>query len=188
MTDTAHPNCAAHSCPMLGCMSRSTTGSTEWYCGAHFGAEGKRWEEIMAELQRLGWLVSITRELHAHGNARGWSGLRAAADVEITVERDGFIAMATAQMPYDSTAKPLNVKRDVTRALDSLIASGHVIDVNGILRGRNDLQHAEICAFHSFHTFPFRSNGTVEKALSIFPSISIPVRDGKKGKGKARAV
>ena len=67
---TAHPNCMAHGCPCLGSMTRSTTGVHEdgagWLCFAHFGAEGRRWPEITAELNRLGWLVAIARDVRAH--------------------------------------------------------------------------------------------------------------------------
>lgn len=58
-------NCAAHGCPMLGVMTRSTTGSNEWYCSIHFGAPASRWSQITSELLRLGWLVKITRDLRA---------------------------------------------------------------------------------------------------------------------------
>lgn len=58
-------NCAAHGCPMLGVMTRSTTGSNEWFCSIHFGAPAARWHEITRELNRLGWLVTITRNLRA---------------------------------------------------------------------------------------------------------------------------
>lgn len=64
-TDISYTNCAAHMCPCLGTMTRSTTGSKEWYCGIHFGAPASRWGEITHELQRLGWLVKITRNLRA---------------------------------------------------------------------------------------------------------------------------
>lgn len=68
MTDqpkTAHPNCAASGCPCLGSMTRNTTGTDEWFCAYHFSAEGKRWTAVTAELQRLGWLVAITKDIRA---------------------------------------------------------------------------------------------------------------------------
>lgn len=55
--------CAAHNCPMLGSSTTSTSGTTEWYCFIHFGAEAKHWPHISAELNRLGWLVDIVRGL-----------------------------------------------------------------------------------------------------------------------------
>lgn len=58
-------NCAAHGCPMLGVMTRSTTGSTDWYCSIHFAAPAARWSEITHELLRLKWLVDITRRIRA---------------------------------------------------------------------------------------------------------------------------
>jgi len=67
MSDVAHPNCAAHGCPCLGVMTRSTTGTTEWYCAIHFGAQAARWQAITAELRRLDWLVQITRNLRGAG-------------------------------------------------------------------------------------------------------------------------
>lgn len=75
---TAHPNCSAHHCPCLGTMSRSTTGSDEWFCFIHFSTEPKRWGDISAELNRLGWLVAITRALRlANGNEKAWCALSA---------------------------------------------------------------------------------------------------------------
>lgn len=63
--EISYCNCSAHGCPMLGTMTRSTTGSKEWYCGIHFGAPAARWGEITHELLRLKWLVDITRALRA---------------------------------------------------------------------------------------------------------------------------
>lgn len=92
MTDTAHPNCAAHSCPCLGSMSRSTTGSTEWYCAIHFGADGKRWGDVTAELQRLAWLVTLTRDLRTYGGAKDWTDARdAAADKVIRLNQSSHL-------------------------------------------------------------------------------------------------
>lgn len=69
MSTADYCNCGANGCPMLGTMSRSTTGVKEdgapWLCFIHFGAEGKRWPQITAELQRLAWLVDITRNIRA---------------------------------------------------------------------------------------------------------------------------
>lgn len=66
-------NCTAHGCPLHGTMTRSTSGVKEdgagWLCLLHFAAEGKRWPAITAELNRLGWLAAITRDLRA----RGWT-------------------------------------------------------------------------------------------------------------------
>lgn len=64
--EISYCNCAAHCCPAFGALSRSTSGSTEWYCAYHFGAPAARWGEITRELNRLGWIVKATREL------RGW--------------------------------------------------------------------------------------------------------------------
>lgn len=63
--DISYVNCAAHMCPCLGVMTRSTTGSKEWYCSIHFGAPATRWSEITGELLRLKWLVDITRRIRA---------------------------------------------------------------------------------------------------------------------------
>jgi hypothetical protein len=56
-------DCAAHHCPLYGTSTRSTSGTTEWYCFIHFGAEARDWPHISAELNRLGWLVDIVRGL-----------------------------------------------------------------------------------------------------------------------------
>ncbi len=59
-------NCYAHGCPMLGTNTRSTTGSKEWLCMNHFGADASRWQTITHELRRLVWMVEATRLIRMH--------------------------------------------------------------------------------------------------------------------------
>jgi hypothetical protein len=56
-------NCAAYGCPMLGAMTNSTLGTSEWFCFLHFDKEATQWQAITAELHRLGWLVDLLRSL-----------------------------------------------------------------------------------------------------------------------------
>jgi hypothetical protein len=56
-------NCRAFGCNMLGTMSRATTGTSDWFCFAHFGAEPEDWQAVTAELNRLRWLVDIARRV-----------------------------------------------------------------------------------------------------------------------------
>lgn len=91
--DINYCNCAAHSCPMLGVMSRSTTGSKEWYCGIHFGAPANRWGQITDELNRLGWLVTITRNLRA-ATVQNVQAVIKAAHKEIALNQSGHLRMS----------------------------------------------------------------------------------------------
>lgn len=67
-----HPNCAAHACPCLGTMTRSTTGTDKWFCGYHFTADPSRWGQVTDELNRLVWLVKMVRWLRAGAPSAEW--------------------------------------------------------------------------------------------------------------------
>jgi hypothetical protein len=68
-------------------MSRSTSGTSEWFCFAHFGAEPDQWQAVTAELNRLRWLVDVTRSIrdNALSNPAGWNAVEAAAHKELAL-------------------------------------------------------------------------------------------------------
>lgn len=58
--------CAAYGCLLIGTSTASTTGSSEWYCFAHFGAEVGRYQAITRELNALSWLSAAARDIRFH--------------------------------------------------------------------------------------------------------------------------
>lgn len=90
-------NCAAYRCNMLGTMSRNTNGSKEWFCFIHFGADSKRWSDISDELERLSWLVEITRNLRQFGNAKEWDQYDEAARKEITLNQSSHLLLSNKE-------------------------------------------------------------------------------------------
>lgn len=65
--------CAAYGCPMVGTMSGSTVGTSEWYCWLHFGKEAVQWQAITVELNHLRWLVEAVNGMRRHYRGPGWS-------------------------------------------------------------------------------------------------------------------
>lgn len=57
VAERPHHLCAAYGCPLLGSMSANTTGTSEWWCFAHFGKDVGQYQGITAELRRLDWLA-----------------------------------------------------------------------------------------------------------------------------------
>lgn len=64
-THVDHTTCAASGCPMLATHSRGTNGESEWLCFIHAAAEHGDRQRVTHELQRLGWIVHVVRELRA---------------------------------------------------------------------------------------------------------------------------
>jgi len=58
--------CAAYGCPLIGSMCSSTSGSSEWWCFAHFGASAGRLQAITSELTRLRWLTMAVHDVRFH--------------------------------------------------------------------------------------------------------------------------
>lgn len=83
-----HVNCAAFGCNLMGTMTRATSGSKEWWCFLHFGAEPEHWGAITTELRRLSWLVDVTRKIRegAH-EPHGWRALESALHKEILLSQ-----------------------------------------------------------------------------------------------------
>lgn len=55
--------CAAHGCPLLGVMSTSTTGGSDWWCFIHFGKDAVRLQALTAEINRREWLAKAITDL-----------------------------------------------------------------------------------------------------------------------------
>lgn len=58
--------CAAYGCPLIGSMSSSTSGSTDWWCFAHFGVQGAQLQAITTELRSLEWLAQAAHDVRFH--------------------------------------------------------------------------------------------------------------------------
>lgn len=58
--------CAAYGCPLIGTSTGSTSGSSEWWCFAHHGADVGRYQAITSELNRLSWLAAAARDVRFH--------------------------------------------------------------------------------------------------------------------------
>lgn len=69
--DTAvdHTSCSISGCPLAGSISRSTNGG-DWLCFAHFSAPARHQHAVTMELQRMGWLATLTRELRRGGGEK----------------------------------------------------------------------------------------------------------------------
>ncbi|SNT33634.1 hypothetical protein SAMN06265795_12636 [Noviherbaspirillum humi] len=65
-------DCAAHGCPMLGSLTSSTTGTSEWLCWFHFGKEPVQWQSITAQLREVGWLVDALRNIRMNYGTENW--------------------------------------------------------------------------------------------------------------------
>lgn len=82
-----HVNCHAWTCPLLGSMRRSTTGG-EWLCFVHFGNEPEDWQKCTAELNRLKWLVDVTRQIRAAAmTPHGWLTVEGALNKELVLSQ-----------------------------------------------------------------------------------------------------
>lgn len=55
--------CAAYGCPLLGSMSASIQGASEWWCFTHFGKDVGAYQRITAELRRLDWLANAITDV-----------------------------------------------------------------------------------------------------------------------------
>lgn len=57
--------CAAHGCPLLGTMTASTGGASEWWCFIHHGADVGRYQALTAEINRRPWLAAAVRDIRS---------------------------------------------------------------------------------------------------------------------------
>lgn len=76
--------CAAYGCPLIGSMCSSTSGSTEWWCFAHFGATAGRFQMITNEMRRLQWLSMAVHDVRFHDKP----GTQASRAAFATIERE----------------------------------------------------------------------------------------------------
>jgi hypothetical protein len=84
-------DCSAYGCKLLGTMTASTTGSSEWFCWLHFGKPAAQWQRITAEINRLGWLADIIRGVRMHYAGEAWADTYRAAKQSITVNQSGHL-------------------------------------------------------------------------------------------------
>lgn len=82
-----HSQCAAHGCPMLGTVTNSTNGSSEWWCFCHHGKSATHFQAITAELNRLHWLVAIAKDVRHHRGAPEWPDVYRKLKHEITLNQ-----------------------------------------------------------------------------------------------------
>lgn len=87
MTETANIHCAANGCVAAGCMTRATSGTTEWWCSYHFSAAPGRIHEVTAELRRLSWLVQLCKGIRHYINTGIWCEAAAEAYKEIALHQ-----------------------------------------------------------------------------------------------------
>lgn len=76
--------CAAYGCPLIGSMCSSTSGSTEWWCFAHFGAQAGQFQAITNEMHRLRWLAMAVHDVRFHDKP----GTQASKAAFQTIERE----------------------------------------------------------------------------------------------------
>jgi len=74
--------CAAYGCPLIGSMSSSTSGSTDWWCFAHFGVNGPQLQAITSELHSLEWLAQAVHDVRFHDKPGTEVSRRAFAIIE----------------------------------------------------------------------------------------------------------
>lgn len=72
--------CAAYGCPLTGTSTSSTTGSPDWWCFAHFGADIGRYQVITSEMNRVRWLAMAVYEVRYH-DRRGTEESRKAMEL-----------------------------------------------------------------------------------------------------------
>lgn len=65
-------HCAAHGCPLLGALSTSTTGGSEWWCFMHFGKNFGQMPAITAELNRRPWLSKGLADIRMYYGRSIW--------------------------------------------------------------------------------------------------------------------
>lgn len=74
--------CSAYGCPLIGSMTSSTQGSTEWWCFAHFGASAGQFQAITSELRSLEWLSQAVHDVRFHDKPGTEASRRAFALIE----------------------------------------------------------------------------------------------------------
>lgn len=103
-------NCKAFGCPLQGTMSTSTSGTSEWLCFVHFGLEADQWQSATVELNRMKWLVDLTRTIreNALSNPQGWNTIEAGVHKEMTMAQRSDLHRKPPSAAFFGNAEPVN--------------------------------------------------------------------------------
>lgn len=112
----AYIHCHAYGCKLHGSMARSTSGTNEWFCSIHFGAEPDDWQAITAELNRLSWLVEVSKKVRANqmNAGRKW---RDSIDKELRLAQRGDLCWNGSESMGTWSARLEKVLRDSCAAV-----------------------------------------------------------------------
>jgi hypothetical protein len=80
-------HCAAHGCPLLGGMSTSTTGGSEWWCFLHFGKNVGQLQAITAEINRRPWISKSITDLRRYYHTEQWGNVYKFAQHELAMNQ-----------------------------------------------------------------------------------------------------
>jgi len=79
--------CAAYGCPMLGTMSTSTNGSSEWWCFAHFGKDAGMLQRLTVEINRREWLAKAITDIRTGYWSPDWPTVFKAVQHDFAMEQ-----------------------------------------------------------------------------------------------------
>jgi hypothetical protein len=79
--------CAAHGCPLLGTVSTSTTGGSDWWCFLHFSKDAVRLQAITVEINRRDWLARAITDLRMHYATEKWADVYKLAKHELAMQQ-----------------------------------------------------------------------------------------------------
>lgn len=79
--------CAAHGCPLLGTVSTSTTGGSDWWCFLHFGKDAVRLQAITVEINRRDWLARAITDLRMAYGTDKWADVYKLAKHELAMQQ-----------------------------------------------------------------------------------------------------
>ncbi len=82
--------CFAYGCPLLGTMTRSTSGTDEWFCFAHFEADAGRMQTLTSMIRSLAWLADAIVDVRKRHRHRDYPAAfqRLVGDIELAGRKD----------------------------------------------------------------------------------------------------
>src|SRR5690606_20204680 len=96
--------CCATGCPMPGSITQSTNGSTEWYCGWHFGQAYADHGAITARIRNRLALIEAAQRLANYG-----PGMPVPDTLEPFLRRHNRLALAASVPGKRITARTLGL-------------------------------------------------------------------------------
>lgn len=93
--------CAAHGCPMLGTMSTSTSGGSDWWCYLHFGKDAVRLQALTVEIHRREWLAKIITDIRMTYGTQAWSATYKAAKHELAMQTRNDLQIAELETVWN---------------------------------------------------------------------------------------